>query len=551
MRRPHSAIPSEPDAVWSRSETLALVALYLGVRAAFLIGNPTYFYNGIDAYLGAAANDFLRGDALPLLDYQYNNYNPATWVFTALAVPFVRLGGPFHQSVNVLLLLVHAAIFSGWLVFGQRYVGRSATRWGALLWAAPPPFLLWMSMALKGGHHFMIVTQLFAFACLIELRRTPSADRARELRLLFLLGVSTGLGCWWSLMFWTAAPVIGLLLLLESGRRLRLPALAVLASAFLLGYAPAIYYNWTRDLQGFSVQEAPFWSWFLDAPREAPGRLWALLTRELPESYRFASLTLGRLYAAATLAAWAYLVWRHRAELRLLSPLRILRRRPAPPVSPALYLASLYAAFFLALAVSSFAREPDYFATPHIQGAILLGLAFAALAARGRKAAVAAGRWAILGASAASIAIAYVQGAPAYGPALDGLSDGKYGFWLGYRYVKDPDFVFARIAAFPASRRPNLYKGAGYGMSWLVLSTPPRPSQMTEMMAIAERVPTESRSHFLDGLAVELAGDVSGDGDGVRREVHDVADRVASTHVGLGAPPGVAAPNGGPQVRRR
>src|SRR5438874_3928165 len=195
-----------------------------------------------EAIIGLMAKHILEGRAFPFYFYGISYNASCAWEAYLAVVPFAIAGvGVIALKVpTVLLSLVCLTLF--YMMTKRLYSIRVATL-ASLIFALWPGLLKWHFQPRGYAFYFLFIPVLIILFLIIE------NEKIRRPRHFFLFGLACGIAFWsMELLLITIA---GLWVLLFLRRKFSLTTFAVCAAGFVIGYAPAIWWNLTHSFRNW------------------------------------------------------------------------------------------------------------------------------------------------------------------------------------------------------------------------------------------------------------------------------------------------------------
>jgi len=218
----------------SRRTLVLLLLLLFATRALLVLANADVFFYGDELAKGTAAKGLLEGVGAPRWKLDYVYHEGGGFLIThanALAYAVVGESVLAHKLVAILTTSLLLAV--GVWMTSEHFGRKAAAMFGLLFVFCPTSFLLYSLLSI--GTHFEAV--LFAALVLHFGMRIASAERGRASDWM-LLGVSAGLGLYFSLQTAPAIAIAGVWLLARLRSRLEIRSIAVAAVGFALGALP-------------------------------------------------------------------------------------------------------------------------------------------------------------------------------------------------------------------------------------------------------------------------------------------------------------------------
>ncbi len=214
---------------------IALLVLIGAARFVILLVSQTHVHSD-EAIIGLMGKHISEGRAFPF--YMYGQpYNAAAALEAYLAViPFKIFGVGVIPLKSVIVLLSLICLF----LFHRMALALSDQRtafFSTLAFALAPSLLKWHFQVRGYSFYFLAIPTLLIFFSRILTNPT--------MRNCFLFGLTSGLSIWFLEISLTLVAALWVLLLLW--RKMSIQQFLVAAGAFLVGYAPAIFYNLTHQ----------------------------------------------------------------------------------------------------------------------------------------------------------------------------------------------------------------------------------------------------------------------------------------------------------------
>jgi hypothetical protein len=203
------------------------------VRFAILFLSQTHVVSD-EAIVGLMAKHILEGRFLPFYLYGQSYNGSGAWEAYLAVIPFAIYGISVValKSCTVVLSLVCLTLF--YLMAGRLYRYGLATR-ASLVLALWPALFKWHFQARGYAFYFVSIPLLVLLFVALESRDTPSRQGT------FFFGLACGISLWCLELIFPLLAILWLLLLFR--RRLSPPNFFIGVLGFLLGYAPAVWWN--------------------------------------------------------------------------------------------------------------------------------------------------------------------------------------------------------------------------------------------------------------------------------------------------------------------
>src|SRR5205085_495294 len=211
------------------------------VRFAILFLSQTHVTSD-EAIIGLMAKHILEGRYFPFYFYGISYNASCAWEAYLAVVPFAIAGvGVIALKIpTVLLSLVCLMLF--YMMTKRLYSIRVATL-ASLIFALWPGLLKWHFQPRGYAFYFLFIPALIILFLIVE------NEKIRRPRDFFLFGLACGIAFWsMELLMITIA---GLWVLLFLRRKFSLKTFAICAAGFVIGYAPAIWWNLTHSFRNW------------------------------------------------------------------------------------------------------------------------------------------------------------------------------------------------------------------------------------------------------------------------------------------------------------
>ncbi len=211
------------------------------VRFAILFLSQTHVTSD-EAIIGLMAKHISEGRYFPFYFYGIAYNASCAWEAYLAVIPFWLFGvGVVALKVpTVLLSLACLALF--YLMATRLYSLRLATL-ASLIFALWPGLLKWHFQPRGYAFYFLLIPALVILFLTIEKQKRPAH------RDIFLFGLLCGIGFWG--MELLLIPIAALWALLLLRRKFSLTGLATGIGGFVIGYAPAIWWNFAHGFQNW------------------------------------------------------------------------------------------------------------------------------------------------------------------------------------------------------------------------------------------------------------------------------------------------------------
>ncbi len=216
---------------------LLILAVAAVVRFTILFVTQTHVTSD-EAITGLMAKHISEGRYLPFYPYGIAYNASQTWEAYLAVIPFwvFGVGVVALKTPTVVLSLICLALF--YLMTVRLYSIRVATL-ASLVLALWPGLLKWHFQPRGYAFYFLLIPALVILFLAVERQKPP------RLRDVFLFGLFCGIGVWG--MELLLIPIAALWMLLLLGRRFSMRGFGAGVGGFVLGYAPAIWWNLTHS----------------------------------------------------------------------------------------------------------------------------------------------------------------------------------------------------------------------------------------------------------------------------------------------------------------
>jgi 4-amino-4-deoxy-L-arabinose transferase-like glycosyltransferase len=216
---------------------IGLLLAVAAVRFTILFLSQTHVVSD-EAIVGLMAKHILEGHFFPFYLYGVPYSGSGAWEAYLAVVPFAIFGisTVALKSCTVALSLVCLAFF--YFMAGRLYSYGLAT-WASLVLALWPALLKWHFQAKGYAFYFLSIPLLVLLFVVLESQETPSR------RNTFFFGLACGISVWCLELVFPIVVILWFLLLLR--RKLSLPNVVIGSLGFLIGYAPAVWWNCTHS----------------------------------------------------------------------------------------------------------------------------------------------------------------------------------------------------------------------------------------------------------------------------------------------------------------
>ncbi|HLW36401.1 MAG TPA: hypothetical protein VKS98_12155 [Chthoniobacterales bacterium] len=220
---------------------LLVLAITAIVRFAILFLSQTHVTSD-EAITGLMAKHISEGRYFPFYPYGISYNASQVWEAYLAVIPFWLFGvGVVALKIPIVLLsLICLALFYAMAV--RLYPVRIATL-ASLIFAFWPGLLKWHFQPRGYAFYFLLIPALVILFLAVERQKPP---RSRD---VFLFGLGCGIGMWG--MELLLIPIAALWLLLLLRRKFSIQSFAVGVTGFVIGYAPAIWWNLTHEYRNW------------------------------------------------------------------------------------------------------------------------------------------------------------------------------------------------------------------------------------------------------------------------------------------------------------
>jgi hypothetical protein len=214
---------------------IALIAIVGATRFAILLLSQTHVHSD-EAIIGLMGKHILEGRNFPF--YMYGQpYNAAAAGEAYLAVaPFKLFGVGVIELKSVIVVLSLLCLLLFYKMTRMIYEERTAI-FATMAFAVAPSLLKWHFQVRGYSFYFLSIPVL-----MILFWSIVTAPRDRN---FLLFGLTSGLSIWFLELSLTLNVVLWLVLLLW--RKVSIKHAGVALAGFVLGYGPAIFYNFTHN----------------------------------------------------------------------------------------------------------------------------------------------------------------------------------------------------------------------------------------------------------------------------------------------------------------
>jgi hypothetical protein len=236
-----------------------LVGVFVLSRIIFLLFVYPNFFWTEDVYRGALANEIISGKLnRPIFDYQVDNYSGGSLVVGFLAVPFFLFLGPSIFALKLVGVSFFTASLIVWFLFCLGFFNFKTAIFFSLLFIFSPVFFTEMSVTTMGFHSesilFTAVTIFIFYKIFFE--------KAEKVRLFFALGLTSGLGVWFTYIFSLTLFSLIFTWFCFDKKFFFKKGFWIFSLGFILGFIPWISYNFTHRFQGLFIQSTELHKFF-------------------------------------------------------------------------------------------------------------------------------------------------------------------------------------------------------------------------------------------------------------------------------------------------
>lgn len=275
---------------------LMLVAAVVGGRVILLYWSE-FVYDEEEYKTGSIAYLIMEGPQLPLLEYQPGDYEGGTLFFGLLTIPFFFLFGQNYLALKLVALLTTLITALAATLYARRHGGPAAAIATGALFILPPVVMLQIGLLPWGNYAENAMLSLVMLLAASHLYATARPSLWKHA----LFGFGLGFGVWIHYGFLVTVVWLAILGWLARPRGMGGRQILAMLTGALGGFTPWIAYNATHHWWGLGR--------FGDALRgpghpgarliAGAGRLWGLLTVDLPAGlhFRAASVTTIKIFA--------------------------------------------------------------------------------------------------------------------------------------------------------------------------------------------------------------------------------------------------------------
>ncbi|MBU1912657.1 MAG: glycosyltransferase family 39 protein [Candidatus Omnitrophica bacterium] len=218
-----------------------------------------------------------------------------------LALPFFLLFGETLISLKLVGLLIGTSLFILWYLFLDRFFSRRVAIWTSLLFILMPPFWIKISISSYGGQDQIGLFTMLAILIFYQI------FFVRSTKALFgFLGVACGFGLFFHCSFLPTLLTVILFWFIFDKKFFLRSEFFIFTIAFLVGFAPWIWYNLTHNFQGLIVNDELLSYWFSrNNPLHFFLRIKDFVTIEIANAFSFED-TILRFEPRALLGNWFF-----------------------------------------------------------------------------------------------------------------------------------------------------------------------------------------------------------------------------------------------------
>ena len=217
-----------------------LIATAIG-RFVILFVSQTHVTSD-EAIVGLMGKHILEGRVFPFYFYGISYNASCAWEAYLAVVPFAICGVTVVALKIPTVLLSLGCLTLFYLMTTRLYPIRVATL-ASLIFALWPGLAKWHYQPRGYAFYFLFIPALIILFLIID---TQQARRARD---YFFFGLACGIAFW--SMELLLIPIVALWALLLSRRKFSIKAFAACAGSFIIGYAPAIWWNLTHAMRNW------------------------------------------------------------------------------------------------------------------------------------------------------------------------------------------------------------------------------------------------------------------------------------------------------------
>jgi len=195
-----------------------------------------------EAIIGLMAKHVLEGRYFPFYFYGISYNASCAWEAYLAVVPFAIAGvGVVALKIpTVLLSLVCLTLF--YLMTKRLYSIRVATL-ASLIFALWPGLMKWHFQPRGYAFYFLFIPALIILFLIIE------KEQARRVRVFFFFGLACGIAFWSMELLLITIAALWVILFLR--RKFSIKTFAACVGGFVIGYAPAIWWNLTHGFRNW------------------------------------------------------------------------------------------------------------------------------------------------------------------------------------------------------------------------------------------------------------------------------------------------------------
>jgi 4-amino-4-deoxy-L-arabinose transferase-like glycosyltransferase len=206
------------------------------VRFVILFGSQTHVTSD-EAIEGLMGKHILEGRAFPFYFYGISYNASCAWEAYLAAISFA-IAGVSVSALKVPIVLLSLACLALFYVMAARLYSIRIATWASLIYALWPGLAKWHYQPRGYAFYFLFIPLLVILFLTVE-KQEPR--RARD---FVLFGLACGIALWSMELLLITIVALWILLLLR--RRFSFRTFAVTLGGFVIGYAPAIWWNLTH-----------------------------------------------------------------------------------------------------------------------------------------------------------------------------------------------------------------------------------------------------------------------------------------------------------------
>jgi 4-amino-4-deoxy-L-arabinose transferase-like glycosyltransferase len=195
-----------------------------------------------EAIEGLMAKHILEGRYFPFYFYGISYNASCAWEAYLAVIPFA-LAGVSVIALKIPIVLLSLATVALVYVLAVRLYSIRVANWAVLVFSLWPGLLKWHFQPRGYAFYFLFIPLLLILFLVVE------TSENRRTRNFFWFGLACGIAFWgMELLLMTILALWGLLLL---RRRLSFKTFGVALTGFVIGYAPALWWNLTHEMRNW------------------------------------------------------------------------------------------------------------------------------------------------------------------------------------------------------------------------------------------------------------------------------------------------------------